>query len=104
LVRYKIKDDEFLKIIGVTGGIGSGKSTVSRTLRDLGAVVIDADQVARMVTAKGGKALLELVAYFGDSILDESGELNRKKLAELVFNDQVKLHALDAITHKYIAE
>jgi dephospho-CoA kinase len=51
---------------------------------------------------KGSKALGELVAYFGEDILDGNGELDRKKLAEIVFNDQVKLHAMDSITHKYI--
>jgi dephospho-CoA kinase len=93
-----------LKTIGVTGGIGSGKSTVSRTLRNLGAVVVDADQIARMIAARGGNALEELVSYFGNTILDERGELDRKRMADTVFNDQVKLHALDSITHKYIAE
>lgn len=92
-----------IKVIGVTGGIGSGKSTVSRILRDLGAVVIDADTIARSVTAKGGTALEELVFYFGREILDENGELKRKELADIVFNDKVKLHALETITHKHIA-
>lgn len=91
-----------MKVIGVTGGIGSGKSAVARTLRDLGAVVIDADSIARAVTSKGGKAFEELVAYFGNGILDENGELNRKKLAELVFKDPVGRHALESITHKHI--
>jgi dephospho-CoA kinase len=91
-----------LRIIGVTGGIGSGKSTVSLVLRDLGAAVIDADSVARAITVKGGKALEELISYFGNGILDSNGELNRKTLADIVFNDQVKLHALNAITHKHI--
>ncbi len=90
--------------IGVTGGIGSGKSTVSGILRDLGAAIVDADAIARIVTGKGGKALEELTGYFGTGILSDSGELNRKKLADLVFNDPVKLHALDSITHKYIVE
>ena len=91
-----------LKVIGVTGGIGSGKSTVSRTLRDLGAVVIDTDTIARTVTARGGKTLEELVGYFGSGILDGGGELDRTKLAGLVFKDPVKLHALESITHKHI--
>lgn len=91
-----------MKIIGVTGGIGSGKSAVARILRDLGAVVIDADSIARAVTAKGGKALEELTGYFGSRILDGNGDLNRKALADLVFKDPVKRHALEAITHKHI--
>ena len=68
-----------MRIIGVTGGIGSGKSTVSRILRDLGAAIIDADIIARTVTGKGGKALEELVSYFGGEILGPEGELNRQK-------------------------
>lgn len=93
-----------LKIIGLTGGIGSGKSTVSKILRDLGAVIVDADAIARNVTSKGGKALKELVSYFGEGIIDSMGELDRKKLAHTVFNDQVKLHALNAITHRHIIQ
>lgn len=91
-----------MKILGVTGGMGSGKSAVARTLRDLGAVVIDADFIARAVTAKGGKALEELADFFGNPILDENGDLDRKALADLVFKDPVKRHALEAITHKHI--
>jgi len=93
-----------LKIIGVTGGIGSGKSTASSALRDLGAAVIDADIIARNVTAPGGKAFDELVEYFGKQIVTEEGELNRGLLAELAFADKVKQHALNCITHKYIVE
>lgn len=93
-----------MKIIGITGGIGSGKSTVSRTLRDLGAAVVDADILAKNVTAGGSEAVRELVEYFGDNIVDEAGELNRKKLASIAFSDQVKLHALNCITHKHIVK
>ena len=93
-----------MKIIGVTGGIGSGKSAVSRTLRDLGAAVVDADVLAKGVTAAGGKAFDELVEYFGREIVGESGELDRAKLASIAFGDKVKLHALNCITHKHITE
>lgn len=93
-----------MRIIGVTGGIGSGKSTVSRILADLGAKVVDADQIARKVVAKGEKALDELVAYFGSEILDERGELDRKKLGNMVFGNAEKLEYLNRVTHKYIAE
>ncbi len=93
-----------LRIVGITGGIGSGKTSVSRILRDLNAAVVDYDAVARVITLKGGRALGELSAYFGDSIMDSNGELDRKKLAGIVFNDKVKLHALDSITHKYITK
>lgn len=93
-----------MKIIGVTGGIGSGKSTVSRILRDLGAIIISADKVARDIVYKGEKALLELVEYFGDEILTDNGELNRKKLGTIVFGNNEKLEVLNSITHKYIVE
>jgi dephospho-CoA kinase len=91
-----------LRIIGVTGCIGSGKSTVSKILKDLNAVVIDYDVVGRAVTARGGKAYVELVTYFGDEIIDANDDLDRKKLADIVFNDRVKLEALNTITHKHI--
>lgn len=93
-----------MKIIGITGGIGSGKSSVSRTLRDLGAAVVDADILAKNVTAGGSEAVRELVEYFGNDIIDQAGELDRKKLASIAFGDQVKLHALNSITHKHIVE
>jgi len=93
-----------LKIIGITGGTGSGKSIVSRILRDLGAGIINADKIAREVVSKGGKALEELVQYFGSEILGSGGELDRKKLAEIVFNNFEKLEVLNSITHKYIIE
>lgn len=93
-----------MKIIGVTGGIGSGKSTVSSALRDLGAAVIDADVLARSVTASGGKAFDELVGYFGKEFINENGELDRVKLANIAFHDKVKLHALNCITHKYVSD
>ncbi len=93
-----------LKIIGVTGGIGSGKSSVARILKDLGAAVIDADVLAKSVTSAGGKAFNELIGYFGNEIVGEDGELDRKKLAKAAFSDTEKLKMLNAITHKYIAE
>ncbi len=93
-----------MKIIGVTGGIGSGKSTASSALRDLGAAVLDADIISRNVTAPGGRAFDELVEYFGEQIVKEDGELNRELLADLAFSDKVQQHALNCITHKYIIE
>lgn len=93
-----------MRIIGVTGGIGSGKSTVSRILCNIGARIIDADIVSKKVVSKGEKALDEIVAYFGPDILDPNGELDRKKLAGVVFTDSEKLAQLNSITHKYIAQ
>jgi dephospho-CoA kinase len=98
------KGCERVRIIGITGGIGSGKSTVSRILYDLGAKVIDADMIARETTSKGSKAYKEILDFFGEEILDEKGNLNRKKLSGIVFKDKDKLEALNRITHKYIAE
>lgn len=93
-----------MKIIGVTGGMGSGKSTVSQILNDLGASVINADSIAREVVSKGGKPLEEIVEYFGMGILDKNGELDRRKLGNIVFNNPEKLNTLNIITHKHIAE
>lgn len=92
-----------MRIIGVTGGIGSGKSTVSKILASLGAQVIDADVLARQIVQKGQKALEEIVNYFGEVVLDSEGNLDRKKLSGIVFKDKKKLEALNSITHKYIA-
>lgn len=91
-----------MKIIGVTGGIGSGKSTVSLEFQKLGATVVDADAISRNVTLKGANAYFEIVEAFGEDILLDSGELNRKKLAEIVFSNKDKLNLLNKITHKHI--
>ena len=93
-----------MRIIGVTGGIGSGKSTVSKILASFGAQVIDADMLARQIVEKGQKALEEIVNYFGDTILDSEGNLDRKKLSGIVFKDKEKLEILNRITHSYVAE
>ena len=91
-----------MKIIGITGGIGAGKSTVSAEFKVLGAKVIDADAISRQITTKEGLAYGEIVDYFGESILLTNGEINRKALAEIVFSDKDKLNALNEITHKHI--
>jgi dephospho-CoA kinase len=93
-----------MRVIGVTGGIGSGKSTVSKILASFGAQIIDADILARQIVEKGQKALKEIVNYFGDSILDSEGNLNRRKLSAIVFKDKHKLEALNKITHNHVAE
>ena len=91
--------DGGLKIVGLTGGIGSGKSTVSGYFSKRGYAVIDADKIAREIVAPGSKALGELVSDFGDGILEDAGGLNRKKLAGIVFADAGKRERLDQITH-----
>jgi len=91
-------------MIGLTGGIGSGKSTVSRKLKSLGAYVIDTDQVARDVVKPGTPALREIVQAFGGGILNGDGTLNREKLGALVFNDPAAMAALNQMTHPRIKQ
>jgi len=91
-----------MKVIGVTGGIGSGKSTVSRMFLKYGAEVVDADEISRSITKKNGAAYSEIVESFGGRILFQDGEIDRKKLAEIVFSDKSKLMLLNSITHKYV--
>ena len=93
-----------MRIIGVTGGIGSGKSTVSKILASLGAHIIDADRLAKDIVEKGQKALGEIVDYFGPSVLDAEGNLDRKKLSDIVFKDEHKLGILNEITHSHVAK
>lgn len=91
-----------MKIIGLTGGIASGKSTVSCILSRLGALIIDADKIAREVVEPGEKALGLIVREFGDNVLKSNGTLNRKALGNIVFNDPKKLSLLNEITHPEI--
>lgn len=88
-----------MHLIGLTGGIGSGKSTIARRLKDLGATIIDADQVARKVVEPGQPALAELIATFGSEILNADGTLNRGALGEKVFVDKAALEKLNSIVH-----
>jgi dephospho-CoA kinase len=92
-----------MRRIGLTGGIGSGKSTVSAMLADLGAHVIDADAVAREVVAPGTEGLAALVEAFGPDILAPDGSLNRAALADKAFADESARQRLNAITHPRIA-
>ena len=90
--------------IGLTGGIGSGKSAASTAFRDLGAVIIDADQIAREVVEPGTDGLEEIVATFGADLLDEQGALDRPALAEIVFGDDTARAKLNAIVHPRVRE
>ena len=85
--------------IGLSGGIGSGKSTVAKILSELGAVVIDADAIAKEVLETGQVGYENVIHNFGDSVLDPTGNIDRKKLAELVFQDETKLAKLESIVH-----
>jgi dephospho-CoA kinase len=91
-----------MRIIGLTGGIASGKSTVSKILRSLGAVIIDADIVARRIMEPGQDTLELVVEEFGRSILKDDGTLDRKLLGSIVFNNKGRLDKLNSITHPEI--
>ena len=86
-------------LLGLTGGIGSGKSTVSAEFARRGAVVIDADLVVRELQSPGGAVLAAIVEHFGETILAPDGTLNRQAVADIVFNDPEQLKALNAIVH-----
>lgn len=90
--------------VGLTGGIGSGKSTVAERFAELGVPVIDADQVARSVVEPGQPALQEIVRVFGQQVLQDDGALNRSWLREQVFDDPVTRARLEAITHPLIRD
>lgn len=86
-----------MRIIGLTGGIACGKSTVSLTLRRLGARIIDGDILSRELTTADGIALPEIRRHFGDAVFDPDGTLNRRALASIIFNDPEARAQLDAI-------
>jgi dephospho-CoA kinase len=89
-------------IVGLTGGIGSGKSSVSTRLTARGAVVIDADALVREVQAPDGPAFAPIVEKFGAGVVAADGSLDRQALADIVFNDAEQLKALNAITHPLV--
>jgi dephospho-CoA kinase len=89
-------------LVGLTGGIGSGKSTVSRMFRDLGCLIIDADLLAREVVEPGEPAYDKIVAEFGKEVLEADGQIDRKKLGALVFGDEAKRKRLEGFTHPEI--
>lgn len=91
------------QMIGLTGGIASGKSTAAAHFRALGVPIVDADALAREVVAPGTDGLEEIRARFGDEVLDASGALDRKKLGAIVFDDEAARRALEQITHPRIA-
>ncbi|MDA9951385.1 dephospho-CoA kinase [Oligoflexaceae bacterium] len=100
-------DRDFARImrrcgIGLTGGTATGKTTVGTHLRDLGYLVIDADKLARQAVKQQSKGLAQVVSEFGGSILKESGELNRKKLGQIIFNDESAKKKLESIIHPII--
>jgi len=93
-----------MKVIGLTGGIASGKSSVAKILEKCGAVVVDADQLAREVVAPGEPAHRAIVAAFGETVVKSDGTLDRTALGKLVFADVSARKVLEEITHPRIAE
>jgi dephospho-CoA kinase len=85
--------------VGLTGGIAAGKSTVAAFLRELGAFVVEADEVARQVMSRSEEAYREIIDRFGEGILDDSGDIDRPKLAEIVFHDSRARSDLNGIVH-----
>lgn len=96
------QSSERIKIVGLTGGIGSGKSTVAKIFKEYGSYVVDADKIAHEIMEPNLPAYNEILEFFGDEILYQDGRIKRKALAEIVFKDKSKLEVLNSITHKYI--
>ncbi len=90
--------------IGLTGGIGSGKSTVAGRLAALGAHVYDADEISRRALDHGGACYDRVVEMFGEEIVGKNGEIDRKRLAQIVFSDEERREALNAIVHPYVTD
>ena len=90
--------------IGLTGGIASGKTTVSDFFKQFGTKVIDADVISHQVTKPGGTAFQEIISSFGSSVLDENGLINRKKMRKIIFNDVSKKEMLERIIHPKVRE
>ena len=93
-----------MKVIGLTGGVGSGKSTVAQFLAELGAVILDADKVGHEVLKPGTEVWQEVVAAFGQQILTLNGDIDRKKLGEIVFSNPDLLSRLNKIMHPRMYE
>jgi dephospho-CoA kinase len=91
-------------LVALTGGIASGKSTVARRLRELGAVVVDADQVARDVVEPGTPALARIAAQFGAGVIAADGSLDRAAMGAIIFGDEAARRSLNAITHPAVGE
>ena len=89
-------------IVGLTGGIGSGKSTIAEMFAALGVPIVDADIVARQVVEKGSPLLAQIAAHFGEGVLNENGELNRAKLRELAFANEAEKNWLNQLLHPAI--
>lgn len=93
-----------MKILGVTGGSGTGKSSVCTILREEGGKIIDADKITRKLQQKGGVAYDEIVEVFTEEILLSDGEIDRKKLGDIVFGNPASLRKLNSIVHKHVTK
>ena len=90
--------------LGLTGGIGSGKSTVAALLTELGAAVVDADAISRSLTAAGGLAIAAIRQTFGNDVIDPAGALDRDRMRTLVYRDSSARHRLEAIIHPLVGQ
>ncbi len=93
-----------MKIIGLTGGIASGKSTVAQVFKGLGAYIIDADKVAHQIVEPGNPAWRDVIKHFGDKILNQDSTINREMLGDMVFGNPELLDDLNKITHPRVME
>lgn len=91
-------------VIGITGGIGCGKSLAANVCKDKGLPIIDADEISKQLTSVQGKAIPEIVEVFGDNILSKDGSLNRNAMSKIVFKNKKSLDVLSSIVHKYVIE
>jgi len=102
--EFSLPEGGDLLVLGVTGGIASGKSTVANMLAELGAPIIDFDLLARQVVKPGQPAFKNIITVFGDGVIDKNGTLDRKRLSGIVFRDPEKRKRLEGITHPRIFE
>ena len=103
-INNNLKGKDHRLLLGVTGGIASGKSTVAGMFGELGAPVIDFDDLAREVVKPGTPGLRKIAEYFGEQVLRPHGILDRKKLSKIVFGDPLKRKELESITHPFVFE
>lgn len=103
-MAQEMKGQDHRLLLGVTGGIASGKSTVSQILKELGAPLVDLDVIARQVVEPGTTTLANIVDYFGKQVLCENGSLDRKNLSNIIFRDTEKRKKLESFIHPPIFE
>jgi len=95
----RVRGNDHRLVIGVTGSIATGKSTVANMLEELGAPIVDCDILSRLVVEPGKPAWEDIVSFFGEEVLQEDKTLNRKKLGEIIFQDAAKRKKLESIQH-----